>query len=67
MQYYTYYEIADMMFVFIYIYRKHKVKFVWIRGHAGHPENEQCDKMAVAAAMGNNLKTDFGYESEERN
>ena len=26
----------------------HKVKFVWIRGHKGHPENELCDKTAVA-------------------
>lgn len=26
---------------------KHKVKFVWIRGHAGHEENERCDRLAV--------------------
>lgn len=26
---------------------KHKVKFVWVKGHAGHPENERCDKLAV--------------------
>ena len=26
---------------------KHEVKFNWIRGHAGHPENERCDEMAV--------------------
>lgn len=25
----------------------HKVKFVWIKGHAGHPENERCDRLAV--------------------
>ena len=29
---------------------KHKVSWQWIAGHAGHPENERCDKMAVAAA-----------------
>lgn len=29
---------------------KHKVKFVWVRGHNGHPENERCDALAVAAA-----------------
>ena len=29
---------------------KHKVKIVWVKGHAGHPENERCDKLAVAAA-----------------
>ena len=27
----------------------HKVRFVWLKGHDGHPENERCDKMAVAA------------------
>lgn len=27
---------------------KHKVSFVWVRGHAGHPENERCDELAVA-------------------
>ena len=25
----------------------HKVKFQWIKGHAGYPENERCDEMAV--------------------
>ncbi len=29
---------------------KHKVEVVWVRGHAGHPENERCDRLAVAAA-----------------
>lgn len=29
---------------------KHKVSFVWLKGHAGHPENERCDRLAVAAA-----------------
>mgnify|MGYP004461282121 FL=1 len=26
---------------------KHNVKFVWVKGHAGHPENERCDRLAV--------------------
>lgn len=26
----------------------HEVEFVWIKGHAGHPENERCDRLAVA-------------------
>ena len=30
-------------------YTKHKVSFVWISGHAGHPENERCDELAVQA------------------
>lgn len=32
------------------LYEKHTVKVVWVRGHAGHPENERCDKLAVAQA-----------------
>ncbi len=27
---------------------RHNVTFVWVKGHAGHPENERCDKLAVA-------------------
>ncbi len=27
--------------------KKHEVNFVWVKGHAGHPENERCDKLAV--------------------
>ena len=28
----------------------HKVNVVWVKGHAGHPENERCDRLAVAQA-----------------
>ncbi|MBQ7222301.1 MAG: ribonuclease HI [Bacteroidales bacterium] len=28
---------------------RHNVKFVWVKGHAGHPENERCDRLAVAS------------------
>ena len=38
---------------------QHVVKFEWIKGHAGHKENEQCDKMAVKAAKGQNLFDDL--------
>lgn len=30
---------------------KHDVSFEWIKGHAGHPENERCDKMAVEQSL----------------
>ncbi len=30
--------------------KPHNVKFVWVKGHAGHPENERCDELATAAA-----------------
>ena len=29
---------------------RHKVEFVWVRGHAGHPYNERCDQLATAFA-----------------
>ena len=37
---------------------KHTVKFQWVRGHNGHPENERCDVLAVAAASSPNLPED---------
>lgn len=30
--------------------RKHEYKIIWVKGHAGHPENERCDKLATAKA-----------------
>jgi ribonuclease HI len=53
----------DLWKRFLKIYPKHKVKFNWVRGHNEHPENERCDELAVAAAMGKNLLTDVGYEN----
>jgi ribonuclease HI len=44
------------------LYKKYKPKFVWIKGHAGHPENERCDELAVDAAAGGNLLIDTEYE-----
>jgi ribonuclease HI len=28
---------------------RHRVKYTWVAGHSGHPENERCDELAVAA------------------
>ena len=44
---------------------EHNVEFNWVKGHAGHPENERCDKLAVAASSGENLEEDDGYMPEE--
>jgi len=30
--------------------QKHKVRFMWVKGHAGHPQNEKCDQLAINAA-----------------
>ena len=40
----------DLWIRFLKVYRQHRVRFIWIKGHAGHPENERCDALAVAAA-----------------
>jgi ribonuclease HI len=55
----------DLWIRFLKIYRKHKVRFVWIKGHADVPENEICDRLAVNASSGKNLSEDTGYLSEE--
>lgn len=38
----------------------HRVTFHWVKGHAGHPENERCDRLATAAADGDDLQLDPG-------
>lgn len=40
----------------------HKVRFIWVKGHAGHSENERCDALAVKAATSRNLIEDEGLE-----
>ena len=40
----------------------HEVQFIWIKGHAGHEQNERCDFLATSAADGGNLIVDEGLE-----
>lgn len=59
----------DLWQRFLVVYRLHKVSFHWLKGHAGHPENERCDALAVAAgagalAAGKVLSPDDGYERQ---
>jgi len=55
---------VDLWQRFIPVFKKHKVKFKWIKGHAGHPENERCDQLAVQSAEGGKLLEDTGYVQE---
>jgi ribonuclease HI len=41
---------------------QHRVHVRWVEGHAGHSENERCDRLAVEAAAGEDLAVDPGYE-----
>jgi ribonuclease HI len=54
----------DLWERFIPLYKKHKVKFKWLKGHAGNPENERCDYLAVKSAEQSKLLDDHGYLSE---
>jgi ribonuclease HI len=57
----------DLWKRFLKIYRKHQIKFHWIKGHANIPENERCDRLAVEASHMPNLKVDKNYEETETN
>lgn len=43
---------------------RHTVRFHWVRGHAGHPENERVDRMAFAAAQQPDLGVDEVFEQD---
>lgn len=55
----------DLWQEFVPLYRMHHVTFHWIKGHAGHPENERCDSLAVAARSLPGLPADEAYEAME--
>ena len=52
----------DLWMRFLKIYRKHKVKFKWVKGHADNPLNNRCDELAVEASSNSHLLTDHWYE-----
>jgi ribonuclease HI len=52
----------DLWEEILHLCQKHTVRFFWIRGHDGHPENELCDQLAFAAAHLPDLPKDEGYE-----
>jgi ribonuclease HI len=56
---------VDLWTKFLRIYAKHSIKFIWIKGHNNHPQNERCDSLAVEASKKKNLLIDQGYENKE--
>ena len=57
----------DLWIRFLKIYRKHKVRFIWIKGHANNTENEICDRLAVDAYTRGELLEDPGYSPADEN
>jgi ribonuclease HI len=53
---------VDLWKRYIPLHRKYTPKFIWVKGHAGHAENERCDRLAVMAANSPNLLVDREYE-----
>lgn len=57
----------DLWLRFLRIYTQHRVRFVWVKGHADNFFNNRCDQLAVAAASSKNLLIDTGFEANENN
>ena len=55
----------DLWLRFLKIYRKHNVRFIWIKGHSSIPENERCDQLAVESSKSTCLLEDSGYPEDD--
>jgi len=56
----------DLWERYVTLHMKFNPKIYWVKGHAGHPENERCDELAVFAAEGKYLNIDSNYESSKK-
>ena len=54
----------DLWKRFLKVYRDHTVKFLWIKGHNEHPQNERCDVLAVQASQKEKLMIDIEFEKK---
>lgn len=54
----------DLWLRYLELSKLHRINFVWVRGHNGHPENERCDQLAVAASKQKDLLIDSVFEAE---
>ena len=55
-------ENIDLWGRLLELCEKHVVRFEWIRGHTGHPENECCDRLAATVSRQSGLPVDTVYE-----
>ena len=58
---------SDLWIRFLSVYKKHSIRFFWVKGHNNNVENERCDRLAVSAAEGSNLRSDLWYENQRQN
>jgi ribonuclease HI len=56
---------ADLWGLILELTSKHRVKLVWVKGHASNPGNNRCDELAVTASKSADLIVDQGYEVEQ--
>src|SRR5215831_1153391 len=52
----------DLWMRFYELYKKHSVRFIWVKGHADNPYNNRCDELATMAADGKDLLVDDEFE-----
>lgn len=57
---------SDLWKRYIALHSKFHIRYFWVKGHAGHPENERCDVLAVNAAERRELLIDAAYEEEQK-
>ena len=55
----------DLWMEFHELAKQHKIKFVWVKGHANNPFNNHCDELATSAADGTDLLIDEEYEKDK--
>lgn len=56
---------VDLWKRFLKVRNKHRVKYVWVKGHAANVENNRCDELAVSAYKTKVLLVDEGYEASK--
>lgn len=54
----------DLWLRLLEVIKPHKIRWCWVKGHAGHKENERCDELANIAVKGPGLIEDCGFQAD---